>query len=105
MMCRIRNAISSQSIQPSSSARQHKSRRKGSEPGPAESVRRRKDEELERETGFEPATAGLENRNSSTELLPLASLHVTTRDCSKAMAVRANDVALVDFREDPLHAC
>src|SRR5690242_11053893 len=64
------------------------------------------EEELERETGFEPATAWLEARNSSTELLPLRS---HSRDpASKrpvAVAVRADDIAAVDLRQDAIEVC
>ena len=41
--------------------------------------------EMERETGFEPATACLEGRNSTTELLPL-----TIYNCTKKFARGSN---------------
>jgi hypothetical protein len=47
------------------------------------------DGRVERETGFEPATACLEGRNSTTELLPHGH-----SDRTLTMAVRTDDIAL-----------
>jgi hypothetical protein len=55
---------------------------------------------VERETGFEPATSGLEGQRSTTELLPLDFDRGSTAKGSQSMAVRTDDIALGDLGEE-----
>ena len=68
--------------------------------------------EVEREMGFEPTTACLEGRNSTTELLPLGNEHTNTRSCSSTFVLLGwtchawtrppgNDVRLSGRRRPP----
>lgn len=60
---------------------------------------------MERETGFEPASSGLESPRSTVELLPLGEFGFATAKGSHAVAVGANHIAFGNLLENPLKAC